>query len=67
MNEKTYPCKEVWWGVREGLCGEVLLARSLLSAAERELTPLLGEAPRGWRPRESGGERRRACGAQRRG
>jgi hypothetical protein len=35
---------EVLWVVREVLSREVLLARSLLSSAERELTPLLREA-----------------------
>jgi hypothetical protein len=36
---------EVLWVVRDGsVCREVLLARSLLSSAERELTPLLREA-----------------------
>jgi hypothetical protein len=38
---------EVLWGGREGLSREVLLARRLLSAAERELTPLLREAVAG--------------------
>jgi hypothetical protein len=35
---------EVLWVVREVLSGEVLLAKSLLSSAEQELTPLLHEA-----------------------
>jgi hypothetical protein len=38
---------EVLWVVREVLSREVLLARSLLSSAERELTPLLREAVAG--------------------
>jgi hypothetical protein len=38
---------EVLWVVREVLSGEVLLARSLLSSAEQELTPLLREAVAG--------------------
>ena len=38
---------EVLWVVREGLSGEVLLARSRLSSAEPELTPLLREAVAG--------------------
>jgi hypothetical protein len=37
---------EVLWVVRECLSGEVLLARSLLSGAERELAPLLHEVKR---------------------
>jgi hypothetical protein len=34
---------EVLWVVRECLSGEVLLARSLLGATEKDLVPLLGE------------------------
>jgi hypothetical protein len=34
---------EVLWVIRECLSGEVLLARSLLSATEADLAPLLGE------------------------
>jgi hypothetical protein len=38
---------EVLWVVRDCLCGEVLLARSLLSATEESLVGLLEEAIRG--------------------
>jgi hypothetical protein len=38
---------EVLWVVREVLSGEVLLARSLLSSTEHDLTPLLREATAG--------------------
>jgi hypothetical protein len=38
---------EVLWVVRECLCGEVLLARSLLSGTEESLAGLLGEVAEG--------------------
>jgi hypothetical protein len=38
---------EVLWVLRECLCGEILLARSLLSATEESLVGLLGEVAEG--------------------
>src|SRR4029453_15128246 len=40
---------EVLWVVRECLSGEILLARSLLSATEEPLVGLVGRSPKGSR------------------
>ncbi len=39
---------EVLWVLRDGLSGEVLLARSLLSSTEDDLASLMGEVKRAW-------------------